>query len=247
MSKPDYHLPERSGPMNHSRLGWFWKTVKSYPFFSGFLLLILLLKIWYAGIVVHAVPAGYYRRYEFISQEVLMVVLWAAILSGIVYLVSKYDFLRWNVTATVLITVFFFLISPRTLPFVHKRQCQANLRKIADSCVAYAADHQGYYPPSLEKLVELKYLDMETLHCPANRWHNPGDIDYRYYGAGVRRDLQNDKDVLLKEKEKYHQMVSKDFITFEGSLVRIVIGSQDDWGSNEDKRYFKDGKIVKTW
>ena len=205
MRKPDYHSPERSGPMNHSRLGWFWKTVKSYPLFSGFLLLILLLKIWYAGIVVHAVPAGYYRRYEFISQEVLMVVLWAAILSGIIFLVSKYDFLRWIVTAAVLITVFIFLISPRTLPFLHKRQCQANLRKIADSCAAYASDHQGYYPPSLEKLVELKYLNIETLHCPGNRWHNPGENDYLYFGFGVRQGKEPSGRILVQDKTTNHQ------------------------------------------
>jgi len=118
--------------------------------------------------------------------------------------------------------------------------------RIAWACKLYS-DEFDVFPESLEQLRNLGYIKESDLTCPCNRWHNPGDIDYRYYGAGVRRDLQNDKDVLLKEKEKYHQMVSKDFITFEGSLVRSVIGSQDDWGSNEDKRYFKDGKIVKTW
>ena len=63
----------------------------------------------------------------------------------------------------------------------------------------------------------------------------------------MRRDRQDDKDVLLKEKEKNHQVLGSDCITFEGCWVRSVTGPQDDWGSDEDKRYFKDGKIVKTW
>jgi|GEM_PF-5853333 len=125
--------------------------------------------------------------------------------------------------------------------------CQEKMRNIYRVIQEYCNGNDNWYPSSLERLIELKRLKPEEVHCPGCKWHNPGDIDYLYYGAGVRRDRQDDKDVLLKEKEKNHQMVSKDCITFEGRLVRSVTGPQDDWGSDEDKRYFKDGKIVKTW
>jgi len=180
------------------------ETVRKYPVFSAFIFLIFAGKILAAGLSVSAVPAGFSCRNEFIAAELFSVAIYVVILLAILYLVSKRPFLRWIVMAVILSGLFYFAVSPRSLPFAHKHQCKDNLRKIADACLAYAADHQGYYPPSLEKLAELKYIDIKTLHCPANRWHDPGENDYLYHGAGQQRDTVRGSMILLEDKPANH-------------------------------------------
>ena len=180
------------------------ETVGKYPVFSGFLFLILAGKILFAVISIRAVPAGFYGRNEFIAAELFSVLIYAGISFAILYLVSKRPFLRWIVMAVILSGLFYFAVSPRSQPFAHKHQCKDNLRKIADACLTYATDHQGFYPPSLEKLVELKYIDIETLHCPGSRWHNPGENDYLYHGAGQHRDTVRGDKVLLEDNPANH-------------------------------------------
>ena len=180
------------------------ETVSKYPFFSGFLFLILAGKILFAVVSIRAVPAGFYCRNEFIAAELFSVLIYAGISFAILYLVSKRPFLRWIVLAVILSGLLYFAVSPRSQPFAHKHQCKDNLRKIADACLNYATDHQGYYPPSLEKLAGLKYINIETLHCPGNPWHNPGENDYLYHGAGQHRDTVPGNMVLLEDKPANH-------------------------------------------
>ena len=185
-------------------LSGFSDCVRKFPFFSGFLFLILLGKMLLAGISIHSVPAEFYRRYEFIAFELLSVIIYAVILLAILLSVSKRPFLRWIVMTVILLGMFYWLVSPRTRPFADKHRCQENLRKIADACQAYADDHGDCYPPSLEKLAELKYMDIETLHCPGNRWHNPGGNDYLYHGAGVQLGKERASAVLVQDKPENH-------------------------------------------
>ena len=185
-------------------LSGFSDCVKKFQFFSGFFFLILLGKMLLAGISIHSVPAEFYRRYEFITFELLSVIIYAVILLAILLSVSKRPFLRWIVMTVILLGMFYWLVSPRTRPFADKHRCQENLRKIADACQAYADDHGDCYPPSLEKLAELKYLEIETLHCPGSRWHNPGENDYLYHGAGQHRGTVPGSKVLLEDKKTNH-------------------------------------------
>ena len=49
-----------------------------------------------------------------------------------------------------------------------------------------------------------KYLEIETLHCPGSRWHNPGENDYLYHGAGERRGTVPGSKILLEDKKTNH-------------------------------------------
>ena len=55
------------------------------------------------------------------------------------------------------------------------------------ACLAYAEDHDGNYPSSLELLWnrDNSYLEYKVLHCPGYQGQRPGQCDYLYYGAGL--------------------------------------------------------------
>ena len=81
--------------------------------------------------------------------------------------------------------------------------CQSKLKVIAMVCKQYSNEF-GVFPDSLEQLRNLGYLKESDLACPANRWHNPGDIDYLYFGKGVRKSEADPDKILARDKPEFH-------------------------------------------
>jgi len=184
---------------------WLGEKIKHHPAASGFFFLLILVKLFFTGKAILTIPADYYLRHLEILREIGIFLLYPALMLLVLSLLPKH-----KIPAVILaiIPIVFPIVqvvhAPKALDYSRKIGCTANLRKIADSCAAYAADHQGYYPPSLEKLVELKYINIETLHCPANRWHDPGENDYLYHGAGVQLGRECGSAILVQDKPGNH-------------------------------------------
>ena len=81
--------------------------------------------------------------------------------------------------------------------------CQSKLKVIAMVCKQYSNEF-GVFPDSLEQLRNLGYLKESDLACPANRWHNPGDIDYLYFGKGIRKSEADPDKILARDKPEFH-------------------------------------------
>ena len=81
--------------------------------------------------------------------------------------------------------------------------CQSKLKVIAMVCKQYSEEFD-VFPDSLEQLRDLGYLKENDLACPANRWHNPGDIDYLYFGKGIRKSEADPDKILARDKPEFH-------------------------------------------
>ena len=229
------------------------KNDRKHPFAAGCLSVIVFITLFFTVYWFTDVPPTYYRWTSVCLvylRDLIMVVLIAAIIYRII---KSSRLIGWTLLLIGLVLWANWFLSHGHQPnkISNTFGCDAKMRNLYQVIQAYCDGNDGWYPPSLERLVELKQLTAEDVHCPACQWHNPGDIDYWYYGAGVRRSQQDDNDVLLRDKEKNHMKFTSDCLTFEGLRVRSVTIPPEEWGSvfirTEDKRYFQDGKIVKTW
>lgn len=222
---------------------------RKHPIAVGCLSVVLFITLLCIVVWILAVPANYYRWMPVCLgylRNYLMVVLVATIIFRII--ISS-RLIGWTLLLIGFVPWAIWLMShgQQSGKVSKSFDCEDKMRHIYRVIQEYCDGNGGWYPPSLEHLIELKLLTTEDVHCPGCRWHNPGDIDYWYYGAGIQRRQQDDKDVLLRDKAKNHFCSSRDCITFEGFRVRSVTSPPAEWESKEDTRYFKDGKIVKTW
>ena len=187
------------------RKHWLSVVLKEYPVLSGYFIVIILIKLIFTVRTIFGIPLNYYLWYLEVLRETGKFLLYPVAMLLALHLVSQHKTLViFLMIIPIALPVIQIVGKPKTLNYAQKIRCTGNLRKIADSCIAYAADHHGYYPPSLEKLVELKYLDIEVLHCPGNRWHNPGENDYLYWGSGVRQGKEPSEKILVQDKPSNH-------------------------------------------
>ena len=82
-------------------------------------------------------------------------------------------------------------------------QCKSNLGRIAWACKQYSEEFD-VFPDSLEQLRDLGRIEENDLTCAANRWHNPGDVDYLYFGKGVRKSEADPDKILARDKPEFH-------------------------------------------
>ena len=92
-------------------------------------------------------------------------------------------------------------------PFVERHACISNMRSIYTACLAYADDHAGFYPSSLQILLkgDRIYLQRETLYCPACKKRQSERCDYLYYGAGLIKGKEPIDYLLLQDKLYNHE------------------------------------------
>ena len=81
--------------------------------------------------------------------------------------------------------------------------CHSHLKKIAMACKQYSNEFD-IFPDSLEQLRDLGRIEENDLTCAANRWHNPGDVDYLYFGKGVRKSEADPDKILTRDKPEFH-------------------------------------------
>lgn len=107
----------------------------------------------------------------------------------------------------------FFLFSGILLPsersamsFAEQLSCQEHMLTIRLACLAYAEDHDGNYPSSLELLWnrDNSYLEYKVLHCPRYQGQRPGQCDYLYYGAGLVQGKEPEHYLFLEDKPGNH-------------------------------------------
>ena len=128
----------------------------------------------------------------------------------IVRMTQTKPMLRWF--CLVLILSFYTLLTQipafgSARPFSERHACISNMRSIYTACLAYADDHAGFYPSSLQLLLkgDRIYLQRETLHCPACRKRQKERCDYLYYGAGLIKGREPMDYLLLQDKLYNHK------------------------------------------
>ena len=94
-------------------------------------------------------------------------------------------------------------LEPSIKKYADHIDCIRRMKQITMVCFQYA-ERTGEYPDSLETLLRLELLDEKTLACPGNPWHNPGENDYLYHGAGQHRDTVPGNMILLEDKPANH-------------------------------------------
>jgi len=101
--------------------------------------------------------------------------------------------------------------------------CETNLEHISTALKAYAAEHDGEFPPNLATLVKEKYLDnMEWLRCPAFRVP-PGTVTYDLTsGVNTKNKLYTDHPdlMIVSDTDRYG-------VAHEDNLVRILLLNGD--------------------
>jgi len=100
----------------------------------------------------------------------------------------------------------------------YQRYCADHLKMIGLSCMMYANDFHGAWPPDFAALRDTKYLDTEKFFaCPANSFAAPGNPDntpagfaarqyqgYAYFGAGRNSDDITPKTILAADQPGNH-------------------------------------------
>ena len=86
-------------------------------------------------------------------------------------------------------------------------RCQDNLLVIAMACEQYSNEFD-VFPESLEQLRDLGYVGEKDLTCAGNPWHNPGDVDYLYFGRGVRKSEADPDKILAGDDPELHRTYS---------------------------------------
>ena len=96
-------------------------------------------------------------------------------------------------------------LEPSIKKYTDHIECISRMKQITMVCFQYA-ERTGEYPDSLETLLRLELLDEKTLTCPGNPWHNPGDIDYLYFGKGCKIGNEARRnDILLTDRPENHR------------------------------------------
>jgi len=75
------------------------------------------------------------------------------------------------------------------------------------ACEQYSNEFD-VFPESLEQLRDLGYVGEKDLTCAGNPWHNPGDVDYLYFGRGVRKSEADPDKILAGDDPELHRTYS---------------------------------------
>ena len=69
--------------------------------------------------------------------------------------------------------------------------CSANLRGIGQSCQIYAGNNAGWFPPDLQRLIDVGHLTPGELQCPSEA--NPSTLVFDYvYVPGLQGTVPSD-------------------------------------------------------
>ena len=214
---------------------------------AGILCFIILASAVRTGSRIAEVPLHYYQWatvFIHFLRDFAIVILSSAVL---LWIIAKSKFIGWALLMIgALFWCYWLLPSPHSSDKVRQSSaCGRKMQHIHEVIMQYCEQNDGKFPASLEQLVRLKLLDREALHCPGCLWHNPDEVDYLYYGAGLRQGEENPEDVLLRDKGKNHFRFSFDGLTFNGRPVRCVTIPPEQWKSfhrTENWRFLKTEK-----
>lgn len=124
----------------------------------------------------------------------------------------------------VVFAVVFLLIAAFTpiIKFSNERmdkvQCANNLREIGLAMYIYAREHDGRFPPSIEKLYEENYLgDRRTVDCPASSTQGAPDAPDYIYTPGLSARDRSDL-VLVRDSKGNHAKGGGNVLYVDGTV-----------------------------
>lgn len=182
----------------------FKQTLFRHWLLTGLYTLGLLIVIFEMTERIVGVPWRYYRYWQTTGVYLLVLTGYLVLICLSFLLLSRSAWWRLLFIPSFLYFLVVVLSDPvlknDAIPSI---QCKSNLGRIAWACKQYS-DEFDVFPDSLEQLRDLGYLKESDLACPANRWRNPGDVDYLYFGKGVRKSEADPDKILARDKPEFH-------------------------------------------
>ena len=185
--------------------GHFGRTLLRYPVITLCSVVILGYSLMSALERCACIPADYYRYGFAVLKEFT---LFSFLLTEILLMYLLLHFTKWG----RLLFLRVLLISVSFVPawwsysgvYGKAMACRNNMKHLSIHCEQYAMDFGGHYPDALETLLKLGYTKECYLHCPGNPWHNPGSVDYDYFGKGSVLGKEEGEKVLFQDKKFYY-------------------------------------------
>ena len=184
----------------------FRQTLKWHWLLAGLYALGTLIVLWVTVHRISEIPWRYYRYWQTAGVYLLVLTGYVGFNFLSFLLLRRSD--RWQ-PLFIPSLIGFILIANSGEPSIKKYtdhiDCISRMKQITMVCFQYA-ERTGEYPDSLETLLRLGMLDEKLLTCPDNRWHNPGDIDYLYFGKGCKSgNTARRNDILLTDRPENHR------------------------------------------
>ena len=184
----------------------FKQTLCRHWLLAGLYTLGTLIVLWVTVSRISEIPWRYYRYWQTAGVYLLVLAGYVGFDCLNLLLLRRSD--RWQ-PLFIPSLIGFILIANSGEPSIKKYtdhiECISRMKQITMVCFQYA-ERTGEYPDSLETLLRLELLDEKTLTCPGNPWHNPGDIDYLYFGKGCKSGNEARRnDILLTDRPENHR------------------------------------------
>ena len=195
--------------MNKEKLT-FGQVLRRHWLLAGLYAIGTLIVLWITVNRIAEIPWRYYRYWQTVGVYLL-------VFAGYVgFNFLNFLLLRRSAWWRLLFlpSFLFFLAEissagykPTMKEILESFHCQHNLIVIATACKQYS-DEFGVFPESLEQLRDLGYIGEKDLTCAGNPWHNPGDVDYLYFGKGIRKGEADPDKTLASDDPKLHRTSS---------------------------------------
>ncbi|MBO7146120.1 MAG: hypothetical protein J6W81_00030 [Lentisphaeria bacterium] len=189
---------------------------------SGLYAIGILIVLFITVNRIAEIPWRYYRYWQTAGLYLFCLIGYSGVNVLSFLLLRKSS--RWRLLFLPSLLCFICIAESRDLSIRKtddKFECVRRLKQISAACFSYA-ELMGEYPDTLESLQTLDLLDENSLTCPGNHWHNPGDIDYLYFGKDVKYNREEPDKVLLQDKPENHPAHFCSKVFFSGDVVRMT-------------------------
>ena len=189
--------------MNEEKLT-FKQTLCRHWLLAGLYALGSLIVIFEMTERIAGIPWRYYRYWQTTGVYLLVLTGYLAFICLSILLLRRSAWWRLLFIPSFLYFLAVDLSNPKLKNDAFSVEpCHSHLKKIAMACKQYSNEFD-VFPDSLEQLRDLGRIEENDLTCPANRWHNPGDVDYLYFGKGVRKSEADPDKILARDKPEFH-------------------------------------------
>ena len=100
---------------------------------------------------------------------------------------------------------------------VHRVECATNLMHISLGLHAYAADHEGAFPPDLKSLYPDYVSEEAYFDCPETKRHGTAANPDYDYTAGLTEDAQGNE-IIVQDKVGNHHSSDSDILRVSGAV-----------------------------
>ncbi|MBQ9336552.1 MAG: hypothetical protein IJS14_04555 [Lentisphaeria bacterium] len=201
----------------------FKQTLCRHWLLAGLYALGTLIVLWITVNRISEIPCRYYRYWQTIAGWIWLPLLYVYVNVLTFRLLQISRWARLMLIPSVI--CFLYAVEPEspTLQIANHLDCMSNQRAIALACLVYE-DEFGTFPDSLKTLRDLELVEEKTLTCPGNPWHNPGDIDYLYFGKDFKSGGAGKNGILLTDRPENHRHKLK----FQGKVYFPQVSTSDE-------------------